>query len=50
MDRSGGTLDFGVRHKALLSVPIESWSPEDCPLCKAGLPFTKPGSRDLKLG
>jgi orotate phosphoribosyltransferase len=50
VDRSGGTLDFGVRHKALLSVPIESWSPEDCPLCKAGLPFTKPGSRDLKLG
>lgn len=47
VDRSGGTLDFGVKHASLLSMPVESWSAEDCPLCKEGIPFTKPGSRTL---
>lgn len=47
IDRSGGALDFGIKHASLLSVPVESWPAEDCPLCKEGLPFTKPGSRSL---
>ncbi len=27
---------------------IESWDPADCPLCKEGIPYVKPGSRAIK--
>ena len=45
VDRSGGQVDFGVPFHACLRVEIPSWPPEDCALCAAGLPITKPGSR-----
>lgn len=46
VDRSGGKVDLGVRTEAVLSMEIESWTPEDCPLCKAGMGEpVKPGSR-----
>ncbi len=46
VDRSGGTVDLGVELKPLVSLQIESYPPEDCPLCKAGMaPAIKPGSR-----
>lgn len=47
VDRSGGNVDFGVPMKAALSMEIESWLADDCPLCKegAGKPV-KPGSRN----
>lgn len=46
VDRSGGTVDFGVRKEAVLSMDIESWEASDCPLCQAGLgEAIKPGSR-----
>ncbi len=46
VDRTGGKVDFGVPYKAVISVEVESWEPEDCPLCKAGAPAPiKPGSR-----
>lgn len=41
-------VDFGVPTVALVDVPIPSFAPEDCPLCKAGEPFTEPGSRFLR--
>ena len=48
VDRSGGKVDFGVRTEAVLSLEIESFSPEDCPLCREGkTPAVKPGSRSL---
>jgi orotate phosphoribosyltransferase len=28
-----------------IRLTIESWPADDCPLCKSGLPWTKPGSR-----
>jgi len=45
IDRSGGTLDFGLPLVALASLKVESWDEKDCPLCKKGLPVVKPGSR-----
>ena len=45
VDRSNGTVDFGVPFHAVATMNVESWDPEDCPLCRQGLPITKPGSR-----
>ncbi len=47
VDRSGGTIDLGVNKEALLTVKAVSYDPEDCPLCREGLPAVKPGSRNL---
>ncbi|MBW6463903.1 MAG: orotate phosphoribosyltransferase [Bacillota bacterium] len=44
VDRSDVILDFGVPMKALLEMEIESYSPEDCPLCKALVPLQRPKS------
>lgn len=46
--RGQGGIDFGTRYEPLVKLEIESYEPEECPLCKAGLPITKPGSRQLK--
>ncbi|HEY8496025.1 MAG: orotate phosphoribosyltransferase [Limnochordales bacterium] len=47
-DRSGGrALDLGVRVEYLLSLEAPAWDPDDCPLCRAGVPLEKRGSRDL---
>lgn len=45
VNRSGGTVDLGVRTESLLNVPAVSYKPDDCPLCREGLPCVKPGSR-----
>lgn len=46
VDRSGGSIDFGVRKEAVLTMHIESWEADSCPLCKSGrMPAVKPGSR-----
>lgn len=46
VDRTGGKIDFGVPFKAVVSLEVESWEPEECPLCRAGAPApVKPGSR-----
>ena len=52
VDRSGGTVDLGVRTEALLRLtnekfPTDTYQPENCPLCAAGLPLTKRGSRKI---
>lgn len=46
IDRSGGKTDFGVPFASLLTLDIEVYSTEDCPLCRTGSPVVKPGSRD----
>jgi orotate phosphoribosyltransferase len=43
-DRSGGQVDLGARLEALTTLSVDSFAPEDCPLCRAGLPLTKPKS------
>lgn len=46
VDRSGGKADFGVKQEAVLTMDIQSWEAEDCPLCREGkIPAIKPGSR-----
>jgi len=47
IDRSGGKVDFGVKTQSLLILDIKTYLPEECPLCKKGIPAVKPGSRDL---
>lgn len=45
VDRSNGQAKLGVRTEALLTVTVETYEPENCPLCAAGRPAIKPGSR-----
>ena len=45
VDRSGGTIDFGVPSYALVSLEVPTYEPEKCPLCAEGIPVVKPGSR-----
>lgn len=45
VDRSAGKVRFGVKKEALISMEIETWEAEECPLCKEGIPITKLGSR-----
>ena len=47
IDRSGGKVDFGVKTKKLLTIDIKTYLPEECPLCKKGIPVVKPGSREF---
>jgi len=47
IDRSGGEVDFGIKTEKLLTVDIKTYLPEECPLCKKGIPVVKPGSREL---
>jgi len=44
VDRSGGKADFdGVPAFALLHMTVETYKPEDCPLCRDNVPLTKRG-------
>ena len=45
IDRSGGTITFGVPHKTVIQLALPMYDPGECPLCNQGLPVTKPGSR-----
>jgi orotate phosphoribosyltransferase len=45
IDRSGGRADLGVPRVALATLDVIAYAPEDCPLCKQGVPIQKPGSR-----
>jgi orotate phosphoribosyltransferase len=47
VDRSGGAVNLGVPRVALLTMRVEAHTPEDCPLCKQGIPAVKPGSRPV---
>ena len=43
VDRSSKKLNFKVPISPLLSMPVESWEQNDCPLCKNGDPITQRG-------
>ncbi|MDD5017144.1 MAG: orotate phosphoribosyltransferase [Eubacteriales bacterium] len=47
VDRSNGKVDFGVPFEAVLCMEVVSYTPEECPLCKSGVPAVKPGSRNI---
>ncbi len=48
VDRSGGKAELGVPYKSLVTLNVPAYTPEACPLCKAGSAPVKPGSRGLK--
>ena len=48
VDRSGGRSIFDKPLYSLIQLNLETYQPEDCPLCKEGVPLVKPGSRNLK--
>jgi orotate phosphoribosyltransferase len=45
IDRSDKPVDFGVKFKSLAKLKVQTFKEHDCPLCKAGTPVLKPGSR-----
>ena len=50
VDRSNPSLsdelsNLNLPLKSLLRIDIETYSPEECPICKKGIPLQKPGSR-----
>lgn len=48
-DRSAGSVRFGdIPMIPLLSLDIQSWPPDTCPLCVAGVPLVKPGSTAVR--
>jgi len=47
VDRSGGTIDFGVPTCTLVQLEVPTYSPDKCPLCANGVPLVKPGSRPV---
>jgi orotate phosphoribosyltransferase len=52
VDRSGGNvrfdIDAGGEQFATLSMDVVTYTPEECLLCKQGIPVVKPGSRSNK--
>jgi len=48
VDRSGGKQGLDVPFHALLPMDVKTYQPDDCPICKQGLPVVKPGSRAPK--
>lgn len=45
IDRSGGAVNLGVPKAALVTLSVQNYEPATCPLCRAGVPAVKPGSR-----
>jgi orotate phosphoribosyltransferase len=49
VDRTAGAVKVeGEPVSCLLPLKVEAYEPEDCPLCRAGIPLTKPGASDKK--
>ena len=45
IDRSNGRVDLGLKRAALETLDPIACDPNDCPLCRQGIPVAKPGSR-----
>ncbi len=45
IDRSGGAVDLGIPRAALETLTVTAFDPTVCPMCQAGDPVVKPGSR-----
>ncbi len=45
IDRSGGAAALDVPFRALATLALPTYDPDACPMCAAGQPVTKPGSR-----
>ncbi len=47
VDRSRGKALFDVPYKSVIKIDIDTFDPQECPLCKSGSAAIKPGSRSL---
>ena len=45
IDRSNGAANVAVPTVALEQMEVVTYDPENCPLCREGIPLVKPGSR-----
>jgi orotate phosphoribosyltransferase len=45
VDRSANKVEFGIKQFAVTRVTAQTYTPEQCPLCKDNIPLVKPGSR-----
>ena len=48
VDRSNGSVEFGIPYYPVLSLEVEKYKPEDCPLCQQGIELYTPGSKFIK--
>lgn len=46
IDRTQGNVDINIISS--IKLEIQTFDPEDCPMCKAGMEYIKPGSRNIK--
>ena len=47
VDRSGGQVNFSDNQFSLVQLSVESYDPENCPLCDKNVSIDKPGSRKI---
>jgi len=47
VDRAGGQLGFDAPFEVLLTIQVDTYIAAVCPLCAAGVPLVKPGSRSM---
>lgn len=47
VDRTGGTVDFGLPQSSIIQLNIQAFEAQECPLCAQGIPAIKPGSRKV---
>lgn len=45
-DRDSSGIEYPLY--SAVKLHVESWDSKDCPLCKQGMPYVKPGSRGIK--
>ena len=48
VNRNPQRVKFDFPFETLLSRTMSDYAPEECPLCKEGIPFDTPGSKNLK--
>lgn len=48
IDRSGGTVSFGVPFVKLITLNLKTFESKDCPMCASGTQAIKPGSSKQK--
>jgi orotate phosphoribosyltransferase len=48
VDRSEGSVDFGVPLFSCYRTSVPTYKPEECPLCRKGISLSKPGSGESR--
>lgn len=48
VDRTGEVSELKLPLYSAIKLEVENYDKEECPLCKQGVPYIKPGSRNIK--